>query len=123
MRDVPSARIFIRVTEVACQIRDSGVPWDLKRKLIFSDDISKKLINTGLMPDYDTGPGMLDRDAVTAFVDAAEAQAVQLRRIWPEQQTCTDDESVEVGPDPTVDDGPWNGSLGRPSEKVRHGGG
>ncbi len=72
-------KTFIRLVKVARKIADSDAEDEIKYDMIFSEDISRAVFATGLMPKY-CDPEMDYRDDYLAFIEAAEAKVFQLER-------------------------------------------
>lgn len=71
---------FIETTEKAEKIIESGVPWRVKYDLIFSEDISDKIHETGIDFDhYD--PDMDYIDDVMAYFQAINNKTKELKQL------------------------------------------
>lgn len=74
------SRTFVRLADTAAAIMASDAPWRTKYDLIFSDEVSCAMRNTGLMPDYHD-PDTSSEEDVRAFVRAVQRQADELRPV------------------------------------------
>ena len=74
-----AAREFVRLADQALAIRNSDASWETKYNLIFSNEISRAIQDTGIEFDY-CDPDTTYEEDVRAFVDAVEARAVEVRK-------------------------------------------
>ncbi len=70
---------FIRLAEYAIQVAESKADWEVKYNVIFSEDVSKRLLE---LSDFDwcDPDGSYEAD-VTAFIEALGDHLAEIRKI------------------------------------------
>lgn len=71
---------FLELAQQAIAIRDSEASWETKYELIFSEEISVAIRNSGIIVDYYDPDTSYEEDA-KAFVDAIQEKATELQKV------------------------------------------
>jgi hypothetical protein len=73
-------RSFVELTDQAILIRDSEASWETKYDLIFSDQISVAIRNTGVSFSYYDPDSSYEED-VRVFVSSVADKALELKKV------------------------------------------